>query len=125
MDRSAAYAARWVAKNIVAAGLAEKCEIELAYAIGVSRPVSVLVDTFGTGKVSDEALSEIVQRNFDLRPNAIIKQFDLRNLPAKNGGKFYQRLAAYGHIGRTDFSVPWEETQMANKLESEALALRA
>ena len=125
VDRSAAYAARWVAKNIVAAGLAEKCEIELAYAIGVSRPVSVLVDTFGTGKVSDEALSEIVQRNFDLRPNAIIKQFDLRKLPAKNGGKFYQRLAAYGHIGRTDFSVPWEETQMANKLESEALALRA
>lgn len=125
VDRSAAYAARWVAKNIVAAGLAEKCEIELAYAIGVSRPVSVLVDTFGTGKVSDEALSEIVQRNFDLRPNAIIKQFDLRNLPAKNGGKFYQRLAAYGHIGRTDFSVSWEETQMANKLESEALALRA
>lgn len=125
VDRSAAYAARWVAKNIVAAGLAEKCEIELAYAIGVSRPVSVLVDTFGTGKISDEALSEIVNRNFDLRPNAIIKQFDLRNLPAKNGGKFYSRLAAYGHIGRTDFPVPWEETQMAKKLESEALALKA
>ncbi len=125
VDRSAAYAARWVAKNIVAAGLAEKCEIELAYAIGVSRPVSVLVDTFGTGKVSDEALSEIVQRNFDLRPNAIIKQFDLRNLPAKNGGRFYSRLAAYGHIGRTDVPVPWEEIQMAKKLESEALALRA
>ncbi len=125
VDRSAAYAARWVAKNIVAAGLAEKCEIELAYAIGVSRHVSVLVDTFGTGKVSDEALSEIVQRNFDLRPNAIIKQFDLRNLPAKNGGRFYSRLAAYGHIGRTDFPVPWEEIQMAKKLESEALALRA
>lgn len=125
VDRSAAYAARWVAKNIVAANLAEKCEIELAYAIGVSRPVSVLVDTFGTGKISDEALSEIVQKNFDLRPNAIIKQFDLRNLPAKNGGKFYQRLAAYGHIGRSDFVVPWEETQMAKKLESEALALQA
>ncbi len=125
VDRSAAYAARWVAKNIVAAGLAEKCEIELAYAIGVSRPVSVLVDTFGTGKVSDEVLSEMVQRNFDLRPNAIIKQFDLRNLPAKNGGKFYSRLAAYGHIGRTDFPVPWEETQMAKKLESEAFALKA
>ena len=125
VDRSAAYAARWVAKNIVAAGLAEKCEIELAYAIGVSRPVSVLVDTFGTGKVSDEALSEIVQKNFDLRPNAIIKQFDLRNLPAKNGGKFYSRLAAYGHIGRTDFFVPWEEIQMAKKLETEALALQA
>ncbi len=125
VDRSAAYAARWVAKNIVAAGLAEKCEIELAYAIGVSRPVSVLVDTFGTGKVSDEALSEIVQRNFDLRPNAIIKQFDLRNLPAKNGGRFYSKLAAYGHIGRTDFVVPWEETQMAAKLEAETLALQA
>ncbi len=125
VDRSAAYAARWVAKNIVAAGLAGKCEIELAYAIGVSRPVSVLVDTFGTGKVSDEVLSEMVQRNFDLRPNAIIKQFDLRNLPAKNGGKFYSRLAAYGHIGRTDFPVPWEETQMAKKLESEAFALKA
>ncbi len=125
VDRSAAYAARWVAKNIVAAGLAEKCEIELAYAIGVSRPVSVLVDTFGTGKISDEALSKIVERNFDLRPNAIIKQFDLRNLPAKNGGKFYSKLAAYGHIGRVDFNVPWEETQMAKKLESEALALKA
>ncbi len=125
VDRSAAYAARWVAKNIVAAGLAEKCEIELAYAIGVSRPVSVLVDTFGTGKVSDEALSEIVQKNFDLRPNAIIKQFDLRNLPAKNGGRFYSKLAAYGHIGRTDFVVPWEETQMAKKLEAETLALQA
>jgi len=125
VDRSAAYAARWVAKNIVAAGLAEKCEIELAYAIGVSRPVSVLVDTFGTGKVSDEALSEIVQKNFDLRPNAIIKQFDLRNLPAKNGGRFYSKLAAYGHIGRTDFVVPWEETQMAAKLEAETLALQA
>lgn len=125
VDRSAAYAARWVAKNIVAAGLAEKCEIELAYAIGVSRPVSVLVDTFGTGKISDETLSEIVQRNFDLRPNAIIKQFDLRNLPAKNGGKFYSKLAAYGHIGRTDFAVPWEETQMAKKLETEALAFMA
>ena len=124
VDRSAAYAARWVAKNIVAAGLAEKCEIELAYAIGVSRPVSVLVDTFGTGKVCDETLSEIVTQNFDLRPNAIIKQFDLRNLPAKNGGKFYQKLAAYGHIGRVDFAVPWEEVQMAEKLQSEALALR-
>ena len=83
-----------------------------------------MVDTFGTGKVSDETLSEIVTQNFDLRPNAIIKQFDLRNLPAKNGGKFYQKLAAYGHIGRVDFAVPWEEVQMAEKLQSEALALR-
>ncbi len=122
VDRSAAYAARWVAKNIVAAGLAEKCEVELAYAIGVSRPVSILVDTFDTGKISDECLSKLVEKNFDLRPAAIIKQFDLRNLPAKNGGKFYQRLAAYGHIGRTDFNVPWEDISFAAKLKEQALA---
>ncbi len=122
VDRSAAYAARWVAKNIVAAGLAEKCEVELAYAIGVSRPVSVLVDTFDTGKLEDECLAKLVEKNFDLRPAAIIKQFDLRNLPAKNGGKFYQRLAAYGHIGRTDFDVPWEDTSVASKLKEQALA---
>ena len=122
VDRSAAYAARWVAKNIVAAGLAEKCEVELAYAIGVSRPVSVLVDTFDTGKINDECLAKLVEKNFDLRPAAIIKQFDLRNLPAKNGGKFYQRLAAYGHIGRTDFDVPWEDISMAVKLKEQALA---
>ncbi len=122
VDRSAAYAARWVAKNIVAAGLADKCEVELAYAIGVSRPVSVLVDTFDTGKINDECLAKLVEKNFDLRPAAIIKQFDLRNLPAKNGGKFYQRLAAYGHIGRTDFDVPWEDTSMAVKLKEQALA---
>ena len=117
VDRSAAYAARWVAKNIVKAGLAEKCEIELAYAIGQAQPVSVLVDTFDTGKISDEDLSKIVVDVFDLRPAAIIRQFDLRNLPAKNGGKFYQKLAAYGHVGREDFFVPWEETQMADKLK--------
>ncbi len=122
VDRSAAYAARWVAKNIVAAGLAEKCEVELAYAIGVSRPVSVLVDTFNTGKLDDECLAKLVEKNFDLRPAAIIKQFDLRNLPAKNGGKFYQKLAAYGHIGRTDFDVPWEDTSLASKLKEQALA---
>lgn len=122
VDRSAAYAARWVAKNIVAAGLAEKCEVELAYAIGVSHPVSVLVDTFNTGKLDDECLAKLVEKNFDLRPAAIIKQFDLRNLPAKNGGKFYQKLAAYGHIGRTDFDVPWEDTSLASKLKEQALA---
>lgn len=122
VDRSAAYAARWVAKNIVAAGLASKCEVELAYAIGVSRPVSILVDTFNTGKMDDECLAKLVEKNFDLRPAAIIKQFDLRNLPAKNGGKFYQKLAAYGHIGRTDFDVPWEDTSMASKLKEQALA---
>ena len=120
VDRSAAYAARWVAKNIVKAGLAEKCEIELAYAIGKSEPVSILVDTFGTGRISDESLSDIVKETFDLRPAAIINQFDLRNLPAKNGGKFYQKLAAYGHIGREDFFVPWEETQMTKVLTQKA-----
>ena len=122
VDRSAAYAARWVAKNIVKAGLAEKCEIELAYAIGKSQPVSVLVDTFNTGKISDEILSKIVTETFDLRPAAIIKQFDLRNLPAKCGGKFYQKLAAYGHVGREDFFVPWEETQMVDILNQKASA---
>lgn len=120
VDRSAAYAARWVAKNIVKAGLAQKCEIELAYAIGQAQPVSVLVDTFDTGKIDDEQLSKIVSETFDLRPAAIIKQFDLRNLPAKNGGKFYQKLAAYGHVGREDFFVPWEQTEMAEVLASKA-----
>lgn len=120
VDRSAAYAARWVAKNIVAAGLAEKCEIELAYAIGVAEPISVMVDTFGTGIVSDDEISCLVKKNFDLRPAAIINQFDLRNLPAKNNGKFYQRLAAYGHMGRTDFEVPWENTGKADDLKAQA-----
>ena len=120
VDRSAAYAARYVAKNIVKAGLAEKCEIELAYAIGVAEPISILVDTFGTGKISDEDLSELVNNNFDLRPVGIINKFDLRNLPAKNGGKFYQKLAAYGHMGRTDIEVPWEETDKAEVLKTQA-----
>ncbi len=120
VDRSAAYAARYVAKNIVKAGLAEKCEIELAYAIGVAEPISVLVDTFGTGKIADEDLSELVNKNFDLRPVGIINKFDLRNLPAKNGGKFYQKLAAYGHMGRTDIEVPWEETDKAEILKTQA-----
>ena len=96
VDRSAAYATRYVAKNIVKAGLAQKCEVELGYAIGVAEPVSVMVDTFGTGVISDDEISELVRKNFDLRPAAIIKQFDLRGLPSKNGGKFYQLLAAYG-----------------------------
>ena len=120
VDRSAAYAARWVAKNIVKAGLAQKCEIELAYAIGKSQPVSILVDTFNTGKISDEQLSELIKATFDLRPAAIIKQFDLRNLPSKNNGKFYQKLAAYGHIGREDFYVPWEDTAPAAELLKKA-----
>ena len=120
VDRSAAYASRYVAKNIVASGLAEKCEIELAYAIGVAEPISIMVDTFGTGKISDDEISELVAKNFDLRPAAIIKNFDLRNLPAKNGGKFYQLLAAYGHMGRTDIDVPWEHTDKAEALKSQA-----
>ena len=120
VDRSAAYAARYVAKNIVAAGLADKCEIELAYAIGVAEPVSIMVDTFGTGKISDDELAALVSKNFDLRPAAIICQFDLRGLPAKNGGKFYQKLAAYGHMGRTDLVVPWEQTDKADSLKSQA-----
>ncbi len=125
VDRSAAYAARYVAKNIVKAGLAEKCEIELAYAIGVAEPISVLVDTFGTGKLSDEDLSEIVNKSFDLRPVGIINKFDLRNLPAKNGGKFYQKLAAYGHMGRTDLEVPWEETDKVEELQTMAQSYSA
>ena len=117
VDRSAAYAARYVAKNIVAAGLADKCEIELAYAIGKAEPVSIFVDTFGTGKISDDDISSLIRDNFDLRPAAIIRDFDLRNLPAKNGGKFYQKLAAYGHVGRTDISLPWEKLDKADTLK--------
>ncbi|NBK79212.1 methionine adenosyltransferase [bacterium D16-76] len=109
VDRSAAYAARWVAKNIVAAGLAKKCEVELAYAIGVARPVSIMVDTFGTGTVSDEALGEAVRKVFDLRPTAIIKELDLRR-------PIYRRLAAYGHMGREDLAVAWERTDRIDAL---------
>lgn len=123
VDRSAAYAARWVAKNVVASGLADKCEIELAYAIGVAEPISIMVDTFGTGKISDDEISRLVSSNFDLRPAAIINQFDLRNLPAKNGGKFYQLLAAYGHMGRSDIDVPWERTEKASALKEQACSL--
>ena len=109
VDRSAAYAARYVAKNIVAAGLADKCEVELAYAIGVAKPVSVMVDTFGTGKVSDDKLSEAVHKVFDLRPAAIIKTLDLRRPQ-------YRQLAAYGHMGREDLGVAWEKTDKTAEL---------
>ena len=122
VDRSAAYAARYVAKNIVAAGLADKCEIELAYAIGVADPLSILVDTFGTGKISDEEIEKLVRKNFNLKPAGIINKFDLRNLPKKNGGKFYQLLAAYGHMGRTDIDVPWEHTDKAEDLKNQISA---
>ena len=111
VDRSACYAARYVAKNIVAAGLADKCEIELAYAIGVARPLSIFVDTFGTGKVSNEKLVEIVKENFDLRPGAIIKNLDLLR-------PIYKQVAAYGHFGRTDVDLPWERTDKVETLKA-------
>ena len=120
VDRSAAYAARYVAKNIVAAKLASKCEVEVAYAIGVAKPVSVMVDTFGTGKISDDEIQQLIEDNFDLSTSAIITNFDLRNLPAKNNGKFYQKLAAYGHMGRTDFEIPWEKLDKVEILKEQA-----
>ncbi|MFO5476508.1 MAG: methionine adenosyltransferase [Dolichospermum sp.] len=117
VDRSAAYAARYVAKNIVAAGLAQKCEVQLSYAIGVARPVSIFVDTFGTGKVDDEILLNLVKENFELRPAGIIHVFNLRNLPSERGGRFYQDVAAYGHLGRTDLDLPWERTDKVQVLK--------
>ncbi|MEH2064642.1 MAG: methionine adenosyltransferase [Nostoc sp.] len=117
VDRSAAYAARYVAKNIVAAGLAEKVEIQLSYAIGVARPTSILVDTFGTGKVDEETLLELINKHFELRPAGIIHTFNLRNLPSERGGRFYQDVAAYGHFGRTDLDLPWEQTDKAELLK--------
>jgi S-adenosylmethionine synthetase len=121
VDRSAAYACRYVAKNIVAAGLAQKCEVQLSYAIGVARPMSIFIDTFGTGKVSDDQLLELVQKNFELRPAGMIAFFGLRRLPGERGGRFYQDVAAYGHFGRTDLDLPWEKTDKAAILK-EALS---
>ncbi len=112
VDRSATYAARWVAKNVVAADLADKCEVQLAYAIGVAQPVSILVDTYGTGKVSDETLADAVNKVFDLRPAAIIKELDLRR-------PIYRQVASYGHFGRTDIDVPWEHTNKVEELKKE------
>ena len=111
VDRSAAYAARWVAKNVVAAGLADCCQVQLAYAIGVARPVSIRVDTFGTGSVSDGALEQAVERVFDLRPSAIIRRLDLRR-------PIYRQLAAYGHFGRPELDLPWEKTDMVEALKT-------
>ena len=110
VDRSAAYAARYVAKNIVAAGLADKCEIQLSYAIGVAQPTSIMADTFGTGKVSDEKLVEIIRENFDLRPAGIIKMLNLRR-------PIYKQTAAYGHFGRNDLDLPWEKLDKAEDLK--------
>jgi S-adenosylmethionine synthetase len=112
VDRSGAYAARYVAKNIVAAGLADKCEVELAYAIGVAKPVSIYVDTFGTGKIEDDQIVALVEKHFDLRPAAIIKNLGLR-------APIYKQTAAYGHFGRTDIDLPWERLDMAEKLKSD------
>ncbi len=113
VDRSATYAARYAAKNVVAAGLADKCEIQLAYAIGVAKPVSILVDTFGTGKLADEEIAALVEKNFDLRPAAIIRDLDLRR-------PIYRQTAAYGHFGRTDVDLPWEHTDKAETLRQQA-----
>ena len=113
VDRSATYAARYVAKNIVAAGIADKCEIELAYAIGVAKPVSIMVETFGTGKIEDEKIVELIEKHFDLRPAAIIRDLELRR-------PIYRQVAAYGHFGRTDIDIPWEHTDKAEILKKDA-----
>ena len=114
VDRSASYAARYVAKNIVASGVAEKCEVQIAYAIGVAKPVSVMIDTFGTAKVDESRISEFVEKNIDLRPTAIIEKFGLRR-------PIYRQLAAYGHVGREDLDIPWEKTDLADKIKAELL----
>ena len=113
VDRSASYAARYAAKNVVAAGLADKAEIQLAYAIGVAKPVSIFVDTFGTGKIGDDKIAELVEKNFDFRPAAIIRDLDLRR-------PIYRQTAAYGHFGRTDVDLPWEHTDKAETLKQQA-----
>ncbi len=123
VDRSAAYAARYVAKALVAAGLARKAEVQLSYAIGVARPVSILVESFGTGVVSNDALTALVQEHFDLRPGAIIETLKLRELPQQRGGRFYRDVAAYGHFGRSDLQLPWEDvTAIADSLRQAATA---
>ena len=115
VDRSAAYAARFVAKALVAANLAKKVEVQLSYAIGVAKPVSILVESYGTGKVSDAELTQIVKGHFDLRPGAIMESFNLQELPKLRGGRFYRNIAAYGHFGRTDVSLPWEDVSKKAK----------
>lgn len=119
VDRSASYACRYVAKNIVAAGLADKCEVQVSYAIGVARPMSVMIETFGTATVDEDRLEEVVLKNFELRPAGIIQAFDLRNMPAARDGRFYQEVAAYGHFGRTDLDLPWERLDKVEILKRE------
>jgi S-adenosylmethionine synthetase len=118
VDRSAAYACRYVAKNIVAAGLAEKCEVQLSYAIGVAKPVSILLETFGTSKVDEERLLDVVKATFELRPAGLIETFRLDAMPSERDGRFYQDVAAYGHFGRTDLDLPWEETNKVAVLQA-------
>ena len=117
VDRSASYACRYVANNIVAAGLADKCEVQVSYAIGVARPVSIFIETFGTAKVAEDSLLELVKQHFELRPAGIIQTLNLRNLPQERGGRFYQDVAAYGHFGRTDLDLTWEKTDKAQMLK--------
>jgi S-adenosylmethionine synthetase len=122
VDRSAAYAARYVAKAIVAAGLAQKAEVQLSYAIGVARPVSILVESFGTSSLGNDCLTALVQEHFDLRPGAIIETFGLRTLPKQRGGRFYRDVAAYGHFGRSDLNLPWEDVTAISQTLKQASA---
>ncbi len=117
VDRSAAYACRYVAKNIVAAGLADKCEVQLSYAIGVAKPMSMMIETFGTAKVDEDKLLDVVKQHFELRPAGIIQAFNLQYLPVERGGRFFQDVAAYGHVGRTDLDLPWEKTDKVDLLK--------
>ena len=117
IDRVGAYAARYAAKNLMAAGLADECEVQLSYSISRSRPESVQVETFGTGKVPDEELTSLLEKHFDFRLAAIVKDFQLRRRPAKSHGGFYQKLAVYGHVGRLDLDLPWEKTDKADLLK--------
>jgi len=117
IDRIGAYAARYAAKNVIAAGLATSCEVQLSYSIGFSRPVSVQVETFGTGKVSDQKIADIIEKNFDFRQAGILRHFNLRHLPAQIKGGFYRKLAAYGHVGRMDIGLPWELTDKINAIK--------
>jgi S-adenosylmethionine synthetase len=118
IDRIGAYAARYAAKNIVAAGLAEECEVQLSYSIGLARPVSVQVQTFGTGRISDEEIAARLERHVDFRLAGIIRHFNLRRLPSAVKGGFYRRLAAYGHVGRMDIGLPWEVTDKIHVLKA-------
>ncbi|MEN9218991.1 MAG: methionine adenosyltransferase, partial [Gloeomargarita sp. DG_2_bins_126] len=123
VDRSAAYGGRFAAKNIVAAGLASRCEVQLSYAIGKARPVSILVETFGTNRVPEPVLLELIRKYVELRPEGLIQQFNLRNLPKERGGRFYQDVATYGHFGRLDLDLPWESTELSAAFRDLALSV--